>query len=116
MRPTNPLRSVSYLILMAALPMVALAQDGWLFSATPPIVVRYDGECCFHFTNTSDAPIHGVTLHNGEKSRVIIDTIGPHKTALVDLGAIPSGLVVNGGTITCTNYSKPLKVNLRSGG
>ena len=104
--------------------MVALAQDGWLFSATPPIVVRYDNnEGSFHFTNTSDAPIHGVTLHGvtlhgDEISRVIIDTIEPHKTVSFDGGtSIPSGLIVLGKmTITCTNYSKPLKVNLWPGG
>src|SRR5438309_1939264 len=110
-RPTNPLRSVAYLILMAALPVVTLAQDGWLFSATPPIVVRFDGnEIAYHFTNTSDAPIHGVTAHNGEKFRVIIDTIEPHKTVSVEPWIL-SGIVVFGEmTVTCTNYSKPLKV------
>jgi hypothetical protein len=109
----NPLRSAAYLILMAALPMVALAQDGWLFSATPPIVVRFDGnEATLYFTNTSDAPIHGVTLHNGQEHRVIIDTIEPHKTASVNL-AILTGLIVARETaVTCANYSKPLKVDL----
>jgi hypothetical protein len=111
----NSLRSVAYLILMAVLSSVAPAQDGWLFSATPPIVVRFDSsDSTLHFTNTSDAPIHGVTLHNGQEHRVIIDTIEPHKTALVDL-AILTGLVVAGETaVTCINYSKPLKVNLRN--
>jgi len=112
----NPLRSVACLILIAAGPVIVLAQDGWLLSATPPIVARYDfNGLAFHFTNTSDAPIHGVTLHHTEKdstetSRIIIDTIGPHQTVLVDpsmSGGI--GMFIN-STVTCTNFSKPLKV------
>jgi len=102
-------------MLLNVLPMVLLAQDGWLFSASPPIVVRYDSnEGAVHFTNTSDVTIHGVTLHNGEKHRVIIDTIEPHKTVAVDLASV-SGLMIYGEmTITCTNYSKPLKVKIGS--
>lgn len=100
-------------MLLSSLTGIARGQDGWLFSATPPIVVRWDGSTStFYFTNTSDAPIHGVTLHsksNGEsKSRVIIDTIEAHKTASV--GSEILGDVVSEGTLTCTHYSKPLKI------
>jgi hypothetical protein len=104
------LRLSAWLIVVASVPMNTLAQDGWLLSATPPIVVRFDGE--FRFTNTSDKPIHGVTLHSTKDgqttSRVIIDTIEPHKTVSVD--ARISAEVLNDGTITCANYSKPMKV------
>lgn len=66
----------------------------------------------FHFTNTSDAPVHGVTLHtekDGEKqSRVIIDTIEAHKTVEVDMSILAD--IASGATITCSHYSKPLKV------
>src|SRR6266581_3113569 len=78
----------------AVLPLMsantAHAQDNWLFSAKPPIVVRYDDASPyqFHFTNTSDKPIHGIKLHwtedGKEFSWVIIDTIEPHKTELVE--------------------------------
>src|SRR6266487_1645693 len=107
------LRLSAWLIVVASIPMSTLAQDGWLFSATPPIVVRNDLEA-FYFTNTSDKPIHGVTIHStkpGEEtiSQVIIDTIEPHKTASVKAVLI-IGYFVDGATITCTNYSKPLKV------
>lgn len=105
----NPLRSVAYLILVSVLPMVALAQDGWLFSVTPPIIMRYDGSASFNFTNTSESPIHGVTLHNGKEHRMIIDTIEPHKTISVALSDL-WWLVAGEMTVTCVNYSKPLKV------
>jgi len=107
------LRAVAYLILMVSLRTVAPAQDGWFFSSKPPIVVRYDrDEIALHFTNTSDVPIHGITLHHGKEHRVIIDTIDPHKTAAVDL-AVVAGLVVTGEmTFTCANYSKPMTVSL----
>jgi hypothetical protein len=105
----NHLRSVAYLILMAALSTTALAQDGWLFSATPPIIMRYDGSAAFNFTNTGDATIHGVTLHNGKEHRMIIDTIEPHKTVSVALSDL-WWLVAGEMTVTCVNYSKPLKV------
>jgi hypothetical protein len=106
-------RIVTCVTISIALPVAAVAQDGWLFSATPPIVVRWDGsEVAFNFTNTSDTPIHGVTLRtekDGQKqSRVIIDTIEPHETVSVDATILAD--VVSGATITCSKYSKPLKI------
>lgn len=93
------------------------AQDGWVFSAKPPIVVRQDLETVtYHFTNTSEKPLHGVTINsvkNGEsQSVVIIDTIEPHKTVAVDwsrvIASAPGGL--HDATITCTDYSSPIKL------
>src|SRR6266446_2816374 len=63
------------------------AQDGWLFSAQPPIVVRTGNDGRYYFTNTSDHALHGITIHNTdngkETSEVLIDTIEPHKTAVL---------------------------------
>lgn len=99
-----------------SLPQVA-AQDGWLFSASPPIVTRYEAhESAFHFTNTSDKPVHGVTLHttkDGEaRSRVIIDTIAAHETVSVRVGSDPTILtdIVLGASLTCVDYSKASKI------
>jgi hypothetical protein len=93
------------------------AQDGWFFSAKPPIVVRLDGDTVsYHFTNTSDKPLHGVTI-NGVKdgqqqSVVIIDTIEPHKTVAVEMLRLINiaGGRLSDATLTCTDYSSPLKL------
>ncbi|CEF49411.1 unnamed protein product [uncultured bacterium] len=91
------------------------AQDGWLLSAQPPIVARADfSQVKVHFTNTSDKVLHGITMHSKDKdgtksSRVIIDTIEPHKTVAIDF--IPE-LFLDETTATCTNYSKPLPIKL----
>jgi hypothetical protein len=91
------------------------AQDGWLFSAQPPIVARADfSQVKVYFTNTSEKVLHGITMHSKDKdgttsSRIIIDTIEPHKTVAIDF--IPE-LFPDGTTITCTNYSKPLPIKL----
>lgn len=86
-------------------------------SAKPPIVVRFDGYE-FHFTDTSDHVLHGIRI-NSEKdgktlSTVVIDTIEPHKTAVVDLGQAGNGVIegtpLREATITCVNYSKPIKL------
>ena len=95
------------------LTLAAEAQDGLLFSAQPPLVFRSDG-LKVYFTNTSDQILHGITLHNdnkGEKtSTVIIDTIEPHKTAMLEWNiSVP----VSEPTVTCTNYSKPLSLKNR---
>jgi hypothetical protein len=100
------------LIAMIAWHSTVSAQDGLVFSAQPPIVVRFDGRV--HFTNTSEKVLHGVTVNNkddkGNKtSKVIIDTIEPHKTVTIDLAV---EFLANNPTLTCTNYSKPLPVNL----
>jgi hypothetical protein len=98
-------------------PSRAGAQDGWLFSASPPVVTRWDSQgFAFHFTNTSDKPLHGITLHtkkdDQDRSRVIIDTIAAHQTASVSALSDTTilGDVVSGATITCVDYSKPLKI------
>ena len=95
---------------------VCQAQDGWLFSAKPPIVVRLDGETVsYHFTNTSDKPLHGIminTIKDGqERSTVIIDTIEPHKTVAVEMVLLINiaGGRLSDATLTCTNYSSPIK-------
>jgi hypothetical protein len=69
---------------------VGRAQDGILFSTKPPIVVRLDGDTVsYHFTNTSDKPLHGITINSvkdgQQQSVVIIDTIEPHKTVAVEM-------------------------------
>src|SRR4051812_26672698 len=71
------------------MPALMHAQDGAIFSAQPPIVVRpgnHDGK--IYFTNTGDRILHGITLNNKDSSgaktsKVIIDTIEPHKTVAV---------------------------------
>ncbi|MEI7774415.1 MAG: hypothetical protein WCK17_06535 [Verrucomicrobiota bacterium] len=98
----------SFLAFLAA---SSTAQDGLFTSAQPPIVVRLgvdDGKV--YFTNTGEKVLHGITMNTKDKdgkksSKVIIDTIDPHKTV-----AIPFllKLFVEGTTLTCTNYSKPL--------
>ena len=113
----NKATLVAFLLVASLLPRLCAAQDGWLFSAQPPIIVRFDREALvFRFTNTSDRPIHGVTLHtekDGQKqSRVIIDTIEPHGTASVTDASVTVAAAARDATITCNNYSKPLKVLL----
>jgi len=89
------------------------AQDGWLFSARPPIVVRDGHDGYFYLTNTSDQVLHGITIHNNDKgtetSQVIIDTIEPHKTATINFSV---KFLINDPALTCTNYSKPLPLKL----
>ena len=114
------------ILLFATAP--AFSQDGWFFNATPPIVVRGiqdpggRNEPTYNFTNTSDKIIHGITLNwkNGQgiaQSRVIIDTIEPHKTETVVLDwayvshEIPDNASKDSITVTCTNYSKPLNID-----
>ncbi|MEP6821563.1 MAG: hypothetical protein ABI946_04355 [Chthoniobacterales bacterium] len=86
------------------------AQDGWFFSAQPPIVIRF-ADLKVYFTNTGDKVLHGVTVTSIDKdknksSRVIIDTIEPHKTAVVDFAVE----FVLDASLTCTDYSKPLPI------
>jgi hypothetical protein len=111
--PATYLRTLTVAALLCATPLSA--QDGWLFSAQPPIVVRAAiAESKVYFTNTSDKPLHGITMKSKDKedtksSRVIIDTIEPHKTVAIDLLV---ELLSDDTTITCTNYSKPLPIKL----
>ena len=100
------------------------AQDGYLFSAKPPLVIRFDrelGSPGMKFTNTSSSILHGVTVNvvvKGQKvTRVIIDTIAPDATYLVSVeeiaannGELATLFWTPGAGITCTNYSKPIPV------
>jgi hypothetical protein len=81
--------------------------------AQPPIIVRFSlspDESKVHLTNTSDKVLHGVTLTtetDGKKaSRVIVDTIEPHKTA--DLAFHVDFLLEP--TLTCKDHTKPLLI------
>jgi len=91
------------------------AQDGLVFSAQPPIVARLgSGDGKVYFTNTGDKVLHGITVNNKDDkgnitSKVIIDTIEPHKTVAIDFAA---ELLINDPTLTCKNYSKRLPVKL----
>ena len=93
------------------------AQDGWVLSAKPPIVVRRDVETVnYYFTNTSDKTLHGIKINSVKdgkaQSVVIIDTVEPHKTAAVGFARIheSSSGSLREATITCTNYSSPIKL------
>ncbi len=99
----------------------ALAQDGLIFSAQPPLVVRFDKSAGMKVTNTTSKILHGITLRSTvdgkEVSRVIIDTIQADATVLLDgetlmanNGELAEQFFTPGATITCTNYSKPLPV------
>jgi hypothetical protein len=98
---------------------LASAQDGFFNSAPPPVIIRFaDGKA--HFTNSSDKVLHGITMHSqdseGKKSsKVIIDTIEPHKTValkfLDDTTATIVRLLFDKTTITCEGYSKPIPTN-----
>ena len=113
--------AITCLLLMYALPL--FAQDGWLLSATPPLVVRFDRKTvAINFTNTSDKVLHGIKLtsiKDGQTtSRVIIDTIQPHETFVM----YSSEYLANDGmlykqmlsdaSLTCTDYSKPLRIDV----
>ena len=91
--------------------LVVHAQDGWLFSAQPPIVVRFGNDGNYYFTNTSDHVLHGITIHNNDNgkvtSKVLIDTLEPHKTAAL---TFDPRFVLNTPALTCTDYSKPLPI------
>ncbi len=103
------------LLFIAALPPVR-AQDGWFFSASPPIVVRVDGvNDKVNLTNTSEEFLHRLTIHvrdskGNVRGRVIADRIEPHKTVAIDFSMLPSGSLGRRTTFTCKNYSKPLKL------
>ena len=91
-------------------------QDGWFTSAQPPIVVREGvGDHKAYLTNTSDKTIFGITLHfqseNSDLSHVIIDSIGPHKTAALSISSVIY-LKVDGASLTCKDYTKRLPVKL----
>lgn len=115
MKPTLSFIATAVAILFTA--PACHAQDGWLFSAKPPIVVRLDGDTVsYHFTNTSDKPLHGITINSvkdgQQQSVVIIDTIEPHKTVAVEMLRLINiaGGRLSDATLTCTNYSSPLKL------
>ncbi len=109
------LRTIAgFLLTLFLLSAPADAQDGWLLSAKPPIVFRFGNG--LNFTNTSDKPIHGITLHGktaegAPTSLVIIDTISPHRTVTIE-NAQALVMIAGGATITCTNHSKPLAISL----
>ena len=111
---------VAFVVLAAASTRL-LAQDGLFFSATPPLVVRFDKTEGMKLTKTTSKILHGITLHatvdGKEISQVIIDTIQPDATVLLDglalmanNGELTKLFFTPGSTITCTNYSKPLLV------
>lgn len=95
------------LVLFSVIP--GTAQDGIIFSAKPPITVRYAiNDLKVYLTNTSDKILHAVTVNNvwsdGKTvSKVIVDTIEPHKTVAVEWR-----VELVEGTLTCDKYSKPL--------
>ena len=93
------------------------AEDGRIFSAKPPIVVRRDVETVnYYFTNTSDKTLHGVKINSVKDGQptsvVIIDTIEPHKTVAVEFSRMLASAAgsFRDVTITCTNYSSPIKL------
>jgi hypothetical protein len=100
--------------------VTAYAQDGWLLSAKPPLIIRYDDtpNYQFHFTNTSEKAIHGIKLHwtqdGNERSWVIVDTIRPHETVLVQVTALEKCCDLDKhyreATLTCDGYSSPIKI------
>lgn len=112
----KPISSIATAVAILFAAAVCDAQDG-LFSAKPPIVVRRDvNTVTYNFTNTSDKPVHGVTINsvrNGQpQSVVIIDTIEAHKTVAVDWARVieSAGGRLSDATITCTGYSSPIKL------
>ncbi len=92
----------------------------WPFAEAPPIIIRFDpaNGVLVHFTNTSDKILYGITVTASEDgkdvSRVIVDSIEPHKTVTVSLGeAIAAGMrPLTKVGITCKAYTKPLIVEV----
>jgi predicted small lipoprotein YifL len=92
----------------------------------PPLVVRYDRtnneNYGLYVTNTSEAPLHGITFHceqNGTtKSSVAIDTIPAHGTVFMDVfrfGELRKALGITSSssrtvTVTCSGFDGPLAI------
>ena len=85
----------------------------------PPLIFRtqpdpQDGRVKFYFTNKSDKVLHGIRINSNKDgrllSKIIIDTLEPHKTELVDLAIM--GAIISGNwreaTITCEDYELPI--------
>ena len=117
----NRIRITAFLVLFCTSPI--FAQDGWLLSATPPLVIRFDRPTvAVNFTNPSDKVLHGITLNtvkDGQKaSRVIIDTIQPHATfsifspELMEHDGAFLKELLSDSSVTCNDYSKPLKISI----
>lgn len=81
-----------------------------LASTVPPLVIRNDYESqTYRFTNTSDKPIHGISITEGKDTAIMIDTIEPHKTEAVSWSLLT--WVKSDATVTCVDHSKPIKLN-----
>ena len=113
------IRITAFIVLLCTSSL--FAQDGWLLSAAPPLVVRFDRPTVeVNVTNTSDKILHGLTLNSvkdGQKaSRAIIDTIQPHatfpifSTELMEHDGALMEELLSDSSVTCTDYSKPLKI------
>ncbi|MEI8341488.1 MAG: hypothetical protein WCH43_08160 [Verrucomicrobiota bacterium] len=94
----------------------ARAQDGFFILAKAPLTIVQDPQTKdFSFTNTGDKALHRIRIKsshgNRQQSIVIIETLGPHKTVTYDISkSIVPGAKVQEATVTCANYSVPVKL------
>ena len=111
----NTLLAAILVSFLSLLTTPSTAQDGLFTSAQAPIVVRLgSGDGKLYFTNTGEKVLHGITMNTKDKdgnkaSKVIIDTIEPHKTVAIP---VLVELLFDDTTLTCTNYSKGTSRNL----
>jgi len=98
-------------------PSCAQAQDTFFTLAKAPLAISKDNQTRdFTFTNTSGLPLHRIKIssyHEKEqKSVVIIEALGPHKTITYDITkSLAVGADYREASVTCAHYSIPIKLS-----